>query len=132
MNFKSRRSDPRSEAAAAWRGWYKLARWCGKKGRRARQLAREPLCRYCLQHGIVNDGSRTMAGDWQPDRRRRYLVADHVIPHKGDPVLFWQGELQTLCPDHHDSVKQQEEVQGFSSEVGNDGWPIDPNHPANR
>ena len=73
-----------------------------------------------------------MAGEPQPDPRRRHLVADHVVPHKGDPVLFWEGELQTLCPDHHDSTKQQAEVRGFSVERGADGWPVDPNHPANR
>lgn len=124
--------DRRSEEAALYRGWYKLARWCGKHGRRAQQLSQEPLCRFCLARGILNDGSLTMAGQFQSNPRRRHLVADHVQPHKGDTVLFWEGELQTLCPDHHDSVKQVEELQGFSSEVGADGWPVDPNHPANR
>jgi hypothetical protein len=92
----------------------------------------EPLCRFCLAKGIINDGTRTMTGHLQRDPRRRYLVADHIVPHRGDRTLFLEGELQTLCLDHHDSVKQQQEVRGFSTEVGADGWPVDPNHPANR
>lgn len=59
-------------------------------------------------------------------------VADHVEAHKGDPVKFWNGELQSLCEMHHDATKQAEEHRGFSTATGADGWPIDPHHPANR
>ena len=124
--------DDRSPEAQAYRALYKSARWCGPKGLRLHHLRQEPLCRFCLARGLVNDGSRTMAGLTQADPRRRYLVVDHVIPHRGNLLLFWNGELQTLCPDHHDSVKQQQDARGFSVEAGADGWPVDPNHPANR
>lgn len=110
--------------------FYKTARW-----RRARlgHLSREPLCRLCRQAGRVNDGGLTMGGLPQADRRRRFLVVDHVVPHRGDHALFWDAaNWQTLCPDHHDVVKQREEVRGFSNARGCDGWPIDPAHPANR
>jgi 5-methylcytosine-specific restriction protein A len=69
----------------------------------------------CLAQNIVNPAT----------------VADHIIPHLGDPGLFWHGELQSLCEPHHKGAKQQIETKGFSSEVGLDGWPVDPNHPAN-
>jgi hypothetical protein len=61
-------------------------------------------------------------------------VADHITPHKGDYNLFWHGELQSLCPHHHNSIKQQLETgePGYSRAVGLDGWPTDPNHPANK
>jgi hypothetical protein len=63
-------------------------------------------------------------------------VADHVIPHKGDPTLFWDGELQSLCDADpwrcHSSHKQKTERRGYSAEVGSDGFPIDPTHPANQ
>ncbi len=59
-------------------------------------------------------------------------VADHVIPHKGDEQLFWFGELQSLCKPHHDGTKQQQELRGFSSDIGNDGFPIDDQHPFNQ
>lgn len=107
----------------------------GHQWRKARlaHLSREPLCRYCRQAGILNDGSRTAAGDPQSDRKRCFLVVDHIIPHRGDLHLFWDmANWQTLCPDHHDIVKQREEVRGFSNARGPDGWPLDPAHPANR
>ncbi len=85
----------------------------------------------CLGRGVVNDGSRRPDGTLAPPRRR-FLVCDHVVPHKGDEVRFWTGPFQTLCPDHHDRRKQSEERAGFSLEAGLDGWPVDPGHPANR
>lgn len=30
-------------------------------------------------------------------------VVDHIIPHRGDPTLFWdQSNWQGLCKTHHD------------------------------
>lgn len=110
--------------------FYKTARW-----RRSRlgHLASEPICRYCRQKGIVNDGSLTASGEPQRAARRRFLVVDHIVPHRGDLDLFWDpSNWQTLCPDHHDIVKQREEVRGFTTACGLDGWPLDPDHPANR
>lgn len=117
--------DPRP-----WRGLYKTAAWL----RLAKaQKEREPLCATCLMLGRANDGSLTGAGTPQEDRRRRYVVADHKIPHRGDKALFFDPDnLQTLCPDHHDRDKQIEERKGYSERRGPDGWPIDPRHPANQ
>ena len=39
-------------------------------------------------------------------------VADHVEPHAGDPDLFWNGKLQSLCKPHHDRDKQRAEAAG--------------------
>jgi len=53
-------------------------------------------------------------------------VADHIIPHKGDEVLFWDEiNLQGLCKEHHDSDKQRQE-RGLKARVtyGKDGWPV--------
>jgi 5-methylcytosine-specific restriction endonuclease McrA len=53
------------------------------------------------------------------------LICDHVIPHRGDPTLFWQGELQTLCATCHSSTKQALERTGKTKHTtGQDGWPI--------
>ena len=117
--------DPRP-----WRHLYNRAAW--KRLAKAHK-AREPLCRYCLNRGFANDGSLTSSGAPQDNPRRRHNVSDHIIPHKGDEVLFFDPEnLQTLCPDDHDRNKQREEIKGFSEERGPDGWPLDPRHPANR
>jgi hypothetical protein len=39
-------------------------------------------------------------------------VADHVVPHRGDWALFWEGDLQSLCAHHHNSAKHSEEARG--------------------
>ena len=111
------RRPHRSAEAAAYRRLYKTARW---RARRMHQLVTEPLCRTCAKHGRI-----TLA-----------TVADHVIPHRGDETLFFEGELQSLCDEEpwrcHSRVKQQEERLGFSPAVGDDGYPLDPRHRANR
>ncbi len=57
-------------------------------------LAEHPLCVMCEAAGIA-----TAAG-----------VVDHIIPHRGDRVLFWdRGNWQSLCTEHHDSAKQRME-----------------------
>lgn len=76
--------------AGNWRHLYGR-RW---RLRRAYQLASEPLCRVCKSKGLLT-----------PAR-----VADHIIPHRGDPTLFWGGELQSLCDNCHSSAKQSEEA----------------------
>ena len=35
-------------------------------------------------------------------------VVDHIVPHKGNPALFWnENNWQPLCRWHHDVVKQR-------------------------
>lgn len=101
-----RTDDDRSVEASAYRRLYKTARW---QRTRASQLRDHPLCARCLAKGIVNDGSLTMDGARQTVARRRHLVVHHVVPHKGDEALFFGGPFETVCPDHHDIVIQQEE-----------------------
>lgn len=103
------RSDRRSLDADDYRHLYKDSRWRGVHGRRAQQLAAHPLCERCLKRDIINDGSRDIDGKWQGNPKRRYLVAHHKVPHRGDMRLFFEGELETLCPDHHDLIAQKEE-----------------------
>lgn len=93
-----------------WRKLYDTKRW---KVLRLQQLARCPLCWMCESRGILTPAS----------------VADHVIPHKGDEELFFNGQLASLCPTHHDSSKQKAEKRGVQ-EIGceTDGVPIDPCH----
>lgn len=75
---------------------------------RAAQLQGEPLCRFCIDRGIVTPAK----------------VADHIEPHKGDPDKFWNGELQSLCAPCHSSDKQRIERGGKPKvTTGGDGWP---------
>jgi 5-methylcytosine-specific restriction protein A len=96
---------------ADWSRWYGTARW---KRIARQQMRREPLCRMCREEG------RTTAA----------TVADHIVPHRGDPFKFWSGKLQSLCYSHHNASKKRAEARGFDNRIGSDGWPTDPNHPA--
>lgn len=58
-------------------------------------------------------------------------IADHVTSHEGDWNAFITGELQSLCEPCHNSRKRLLDVDGYSSNIGADGWPTDPRHPAN-
>ena len=38
------------------------------------------------------------------------LVCDHIKPHRGSELLFWdEANLQTMCKPCHDTLKQQAE-----------------------
>ena len=93
---------------------YKSSRW-----RRARVafLAEHPVCKLCLNVGKVTPAT----------------VVDHVTPHRGDTVLFWdKSNWQALCEPCHNGAKQRIERRGYDDTVGLDGMPTDPNHPFNR
>ena len=83
------------DATQAWRSWYKTARW---QRLRWSVLVRDLFtCRRC---GCVEADTSQ-------------LVGDHVAPHRGDPVLFWDdANLQCLCKRCHDKDKQAEERAG--------------------
>ena len=87
-----------TEGAAAadrwrpWRAWYRTARW---RKLRWDTLVRDLFtCRMC---GRLEGNSAQ-------------LVCDHVRPHRGDEVLFFDpANLQCLCKPCHDGAKQREE-----------------------
>lgn len=60
-------------------------------------------------------------------------VVHHKVPHRGDLALFFDpSNLEAVCKPCHDGPMQSDEARGFSRDVGPDGWPVDPAHPANR
>ena len=91
---------------------YRTSRWLKK---RDYQLTHEPLCRLCVQLG----------------RETPATVADHIVPHRGDEIAFWTGELQSLCSTCHDGAKQEQERTGHLRGGHVDGTPADPLHPWN-
>lgn len=73
-----------SERGYDWR-WHKASR---------AYLAEHPLCVMCEARGETSAAT----------------VVDHVIPHKGDALLFWdRTNWQGLCVTDHSRVKQIEE-----------------------
>jgi 5-methylcytosine-specific restriction protein A len=113
-NEKPRR-DQISPEHAAWNKLRKTARW---ERLRAAKLRANPLCERHQKLGRVVPAT----------------VVHHKTPHKGDPRLFFAAleDLESLCKPCHDSDAQREDIQGFSSAVGNDGVPLDPHHPFNQ
>lgn len=54
---------------------------------RALFLKKNPLCAKCREKGKLTPAT----------------VVDHIIPHRGDPLLFWNKQnWQPLCKDCHD------------------------------
>ena len=82
---------------APWRAWYKTARW----GR--------------LRWQVLTDARFTCAMCARIEGNTSQLVADHIIPHRGDEARFWgRSNLQCLCAGCHNSRKQSEERRGLS------------------
>lgn len=101
-------------ASSPWSHLYKTKRWYRL---RWYQLQAEPTCRFCRALGTV-EGADTV---------------DHIKPHKGDEVLFFDGEnLQSLCKQCHDGAKQRQERTGILPGHDVSGIPVDPNHHWNR
>ena len=57
-------------------------------------------------------------------------VVHHIKAHKGDIELFYDIDNTTsVCWTCHSGAIQSEEARGYSTEIGQDGWPVDANHP---
>jgi len=82
-------------ASTSWDGAATSTRLYDRHWRRAREqyLLRNPLCVECLEE------HKTVAAN----------EVDHVIPHKGDMVLFWdEKNWQSLCKPHHSRKTHRE------------------------
>lgn len=92
-------------AHAPWRAWYKTAQW--QRLRWQVLVAALFTCAMC----------RRIEG------QTRLLVADHVVPHRGDARLFWeQRNLQCLCKACHDGAKQAGEKSGKVRASSHPAW----------
>ncbi len=79
---RQRRQDAR-RGNSAERGY-------GHRWRLARRayLREHPLCVECKSQGVV----------------RAAQVVDHIVPHRGDAMLFWdESNWQPLCVPHHNA-----------------------------
>lgn len=116
MTTTRQEQDAKRRKDKPWRAWYSSPRWRGPAGRRTLQLRRIPWCEPCKVEG----------------RSRPATIANHKIPHRGDPLLFWHGPLESTCKTCHDAMIQAAEHRGYRPGVDAEGWPIDPDHPFNR
>jgi 5-methylcytosine-specific restriction endonuclease McrA len=60
-------------------------------------------------------------------RMTKAEVADHIVPHKGNPSMFWSSKnMQSLCLQHGNGEKQR--IENGRSEklpIGVDGFPLE-------
>ena len=83
------KGEHKERSGAAARGYG--ARW---QAARKRYLAEHPLCVRCLAEG----------------KYVKATVVDHIVPHRGDPGLFWdEDNWQALCKKHHDTKTMTED-----------------------
>lgn len=81
----------RSDRASACKRGYN-SRW---QKARLRYLKAHPLCVMCMKE----------------NRLVRATVVDHIRPHRGDPVLFWdESNWQALCKQCHDKKTWNEDA----------------------
>src|SRR5262245_3131950 len=92
---------------------YDTSRW---RRLRLYQLRLRPLCELCLPR------RKTVPAE----------VVHHLVRHQGDRTKFFTTPLQSVCKSCHDGIIQKQEKAGFHDEIGLDGWPTDPAHPANK
>jgi len=92
--------DARRRQEKPWRKWYCLKRW------KDMRVVRLRLCQWrCERTGVLVIG-RHPAGN-SP-------VLDHVMPHRGDPDLFWDPtNVQIVAKAWHDKEKQKQESAGI-------------------
>lgn len=105
--------DARRRKEKPWRRWYNTPRW---RVMRDVQLGKTPWCEPCKAEG----------------RSRPATTVNHLVRHNGDPALFWDGKLESVCENCHNQGIQRAELEGFRRSVDDDGWPLDPAHPFNR
>lgn len=87
-----------SEVTEPWRRWYKTARW-----QRLKQRVHLRDAYTCQRTGLICSGR---GSDWNAP------VAHHIVPHRGDPVLFWdENNIQTVSKREHDGPIAAEEAR---------------------
>ena len=79
---KHRSLHPEDTRSASSRGYGRAWQKASKQF-----LTAHPLCVMCAAEG----------------RYVKAMVVDHIRPHRGDPVLFWdRSNWRALCKEHHD------------------------------
>lgn len=104
-----------AKAAADERRGSSAQRGYGYAWQKAREayLRKHPLCRMHAELGEVVPAS----------------LVDHVEPHRGDMVKFWDSaNWQSLCKKCHDGAKQRMEKSGVVVGCNLSGLPLDPKH----
>jgi hypothetical protein len=103
-----------SSAPGPWIRLYKSRRW-ERRSRRNLQ-AYKFLCQECLRNGKTVPATLSHhINEFQPSFSE---------------LEFWYGELTALCSDCHFLIHHPGYIinRDFETDIGVDGWPIDPRH----
>lgn len=112
-----------------------IERWRSEEANQYRKLYATKQWRVLREQALFRDAYRCQHKGCGVILRRgvshpNSAVVHHIKPHKGDLDLFFNlDNLQSVCWAHHSGIIQSIENRGFDVTIGNDGWPIDENHP---
>jgi 5-methylcytosine-specific restriction protein A len=113
-----------------------MDKWRTPEAAEYRKLYQRKEWRLLREQALLRDMFRCQRCGCNLKRGRsdpRSAVVHHIKAHKGDLDLFMDlDNLQSVCWSCHSGVIQSEEAKGYSTEIGEDGWPTDPNHPIGR
>ena len=113
-----------------------MDKWRTPEAEQYRKLYQAKQWRVLREHVLLRDRFICQRCKCFLKRGRSHpqsAVVHHIKAHKGDPDLFFDiGNLQAVCWSCHSGVIQSEEARGYSTEIGQDGWPTDDNHPGVR
>jgi 5-methylcytosine-specific restriction protein A len=110
-----------------------MDKWRTAEANEYRKLYQTKHWRMLRERALLRDGFKCQRCGAMLKRGKSHpqsAVVHHLDAHKGDHDKFFDlDNLQAVCWSCHSGVIQSEEKLGYSTEIGADGWPVDPNHP---
>jgi 5-methylcytosine-specific restriction endonuclease McrA len=110
-----------------------MERWRSAEANEYRKLYQTKQWRILRERALLRDAFTCQRCKCMLKRGKSHpqsAVVHHIEAHKGDHDKFFDlDNLQAVCWSCHSGVIQSEEKLGYSTEIGADGWPVDPNHP---
>ena len=115
-----------------------IEKWRTPEAAEYRKLYQTKAWRTLREQALLRDGYRCQHKKCGVTLKRgrsdpRSAVVHHLKAHKGDHDLFFDlDNLQSVCWACHSGDIQSIENRGFDVTIGEDGWPVDPQHIGNR
>jgi len=110
-----------------------MDKWRTPEAAEYRKLYQRKEWRLLREQALLRDMFRCQRCGCNLKRGRtdpQCSVVHHINAHKGNVDLFMDlDNLQSVCWSCHSGAIQSEEARGYSTEIGEDGWPVDINHP---
>jgi hypothetical protein len=77
-----------------------------------------PMCAKCEREGRTQEAN----------------LSHHINEYRESfsELEFWYGPLESLCFDCHAIIHDRARPRDYQTDIGLDGYALDPNHPTNR